>query len=180
MDGGKPARGRRWRIVGWSMAALAFLLPLAAMQVTDAVDWGAGDFVVAGALVLGVGLAYELAVRATGSGAYRAAAAMALAAAFVLVWVNLAVGVIGSEGDPANLMYGVVLAVGVAGAALARGRPKGMARALVAAALAQAAVAAIALGAGLDATPPLDAGFAALWLASAWLFRKAAREGAAV
>jgi hypothetical protein len=178
-EGRGRGRASRWRIMGWSVAALGLVLPLAAMQVTDEVNWGAGDFAVAGALVLGVGVTYELAARAAGNGAYRAAVAVALAAGFILVWVSLAVGVIGSEGDPANLMYGGVLAVGVVGAVLARGRPRGMAGALLATALAQALVAGVALIGGLDATPPLDAGFVALWLASAWLFRKAAREGAA-
>ena len=55
----------------------------------------------------------------------------------MLVWINLAVGIIGSEDNPANLMYGGVLAVGVAGAVAARFRPGGMARALAATALAQ-------------------------------------------
>jgi hypothetical protein len=169
--------------VGWSAAALGLLLPLAAMQVTDEVNWGAGDFAVAGALVLGVGVTYELAARTTGNGAYRAAVAVALAAAFILVWINLAVGIIGTEDNPANLMYGGVLAVGIVGAVLARCRPRGMARALLATALAQAAaaVAAVIGGWGYPASPPLElallnGGFAALWLASAWLFRKAARD----
>ena len=138
-EGRGRGRASRWRIVGWSVAGLGLLLPLAAMQVTDEVNWGAGDFAVAGALVLGVGVTYELAARATGNGAYRAAVAVALAAAFILVWISLAVGVIGSEGDPANLMYGGVLAVGIVGAVLARGRPRGMARALLATALAAGA-----------------------------------------
>lgn len=128
--------------------------------------------------------ACELAARMTGSNAYRAAVGVAVAAAFILVWMNLAVGVIGSEEDPANLMYGGVLAVAIVGALLARFQPVGMARALSATALAQALVGAIALAAGLGSTAPsfpeaivfLTGFFAALWLLSAWLFRKAARE----
>jgi hypothetical protein len=58
-----------------------------------------------------------------------------------------------------------------------------MARALSAAALAQAAIAVIVLTAGLGSTGPgwpggiliLTGFFAALWLLSAWLFAKAAR-----
>jgi hypothetical protein len=76
-----------------------------------------------------------------------------------------------------------VLAVGIIGAIIARFQPDGMARALVATALAQALVAVIALiaGMGYPASPPLEllflnGFFAALWLISAWLFRKAARE----
>jgi hypothetical protein len=51
-----------------------------------------------------------------------------------------------------------------------------MARAMVATALAQALVFAAALIAGLGFTGPITVFFAALWLTSAWLFRKAARE----
>jgi hypothetical protein len=80
-------------------------------------------------------------------------------------------------------MYFGVLAVGIIGALIARFQPPGMARALLAMALAQALVAVIALIAGLGtpASPPLEilllnGFFVALWLTSAWLFRKAARE----
>jgi hypothetical protein len=90
--------------------------------------------------------------------------------------MNLAVGIIGNEDNPANLMYGGVLAVGIIGAVIARFQPHGMARALVATALAQALVAVIALIAGLGYTLILTGFFVALWLTSARLFRKAAQE----
>jgi hypothetical protein len=77
--------------------------------------------------------------------AYRFAVGVALAAALLLAWMNLAVGVIGTEDDLGNLMYVGVLAVGIVGALIARFRPHGMARALFATALAQALVAVIAL-----------------------------------
>lgn len=115
--------------------------------------------------------------------AYRAAVGVALAAAFILVWMSLGVGVIGADGDPANLMYGGVLAVGIIGVIIARFQPHGMARALFATALAQALVAVIALVAGLgSAYSPayeilgINGIFVALWVGSAWLFRYAARE----
>ena len=160
------------------------LLPLVAMNVTDQVDWDAADFAIVGALLLGAAVTYELAARSWGAPAYRAAVGVALAAAFILVWVNSAVGVIGTEGDDANLMYGGVLAVGIIGAVIARFEPGGMARALFATALAQTLVAVIALIGGLGSTGStwpsdilmLTAFFAALWLMSAWLFRNAAQE----
>jgi hypothetical protein len=117
--------------------------------------------------------------------AYRAAVGVALAAACLLGWMSLGVGVIGADGDPANLLYGGVLAVGILGAILAHFRAQGMARALVAMALGQALVAAIALLLGLGApwSPPteivmLNGVFVALFGASAALFRSAAREPA--
>jgi hypothetical protein len=173
---GGARRGSRWRVAAWGTAAALILLPLLAMQVTDEVDWDLADFAFAGALLVGVGVTYELAARMTASRAYRAAVGVALGAAFILVWMNLAVGIIGTEDDSANLMYGGVLAVGIVGAICARFQPHGMARALVATALAQALVAVIALIAGLGFTGPITVFFAALWLISAWLFRKAARE----
>lgn len=112
---------------------------------------------------------------------FRLAVGIALAAAFMLVWLSLGVGIIGRDGDPANVMYFGVLAVGVIGALLARFRPHGMARTLVAMALAQTMVAAIALVAGLGYpwSGPLEltllnAFFVALFAGSAWLFRRAA------
>jgi hypothetical protein len=79
-------------------------------------------------------------------------------------------------------MYFGVLAVGVIGAILARLHPHGMARALFAMALAQTAVAAIALiaGLGLPWSPPaeillLNGFFIALFAGSGWLFRRAAQ-----
>ena len=179
-------RGSRWRIAVWGTAALLLLLPLVAMRVTDGMDWDVADFVVFGAMLAGAGGAYELAARRSGSHAYRAAAGLALATAFILVWMNLAVGIIGSEDSPANRMYGGVLAVGIVGAFAVRFRPHGMARATAVTALAQALVGAIALIAGLGSTGEnwprvivvLTGFFAGLWLLSAWLFRKVAREQA--
>jgi hypothetical protein len=175
-------RASRLRAIAWGTAAIMLLLPVFAMQVTDEVDWDAADFVVFGAMLVAAGGAYELAVRVTSNKAYRAAFAVALMAAFILVWLNLAVGIIGSEENPANLMYGAVLAVGLLGASIARFRPRGMARALVATALAQASVAVIVLTTGLGVSGRLGVGsiltlnglFVTLWLGAAWLFRHAA------
>ncbi len=178
-------RGNRWRIAAWSIAAGLLLLPLFAMQVTDEVVWNLADFAVAAALVVGGGVTYELAVRITGNRAYRAAVGVALAAGLILIWMNLAVGIIGTENNPANLMYGGVLGIGIVGAVIARFQPHGMARAMVATALAQTSLAMIAVIAGMGhpASPPLEifgvnALFVGLWLISAWLFWKSAREQA--
>ncbi|HEV2094221.1 MAG TPA: hypothetical protein VGR18_13750 [Rubrobacter sp.] len=173
------ARNAYRSVVGVALAtALILLLPFLAQWA-----WDLADFVIAGALIFGTGLTYKLAARQAGNIAYRAAVGVALAAALLLVWINLAVGVIGTEDDPANLMYVGVLAVGIIGAIVARFRPHGMGRALLATALAQASVAVIVLifGLGLPWSPPvevlgLNGFFVALFLGSASLFRNAARE----
>jgi len=183
-ENGGGRRGFPWRIATWGAAALLLLLPLVAMQFTDEVDWDLTDFITIGAMLFAACGAIEVAARATRSNAYRAAVAVAVAAAFLLIWINLAVGIIGSEDNPANLMFAGVLAVAILAALIARFRPYGMARAMVATALAQGLVGAIALVAGWGATGAnwpqvivvLTGFFAALWLGSAWLFRRAARE----
>ena len=143
-------------------------------------DWDVKDFVVSGAMLAAVLLIAWLARRKNRSSAYRFAVGVALAAAFILVWVNGAVGIIGDEGNDANLMFFGVLAVGVIGSVVARFHPRGMARAMFATAMAQAAVAAVAVIADLGATGPawpgdvlvLTAFLVVMWLLSAWLFRK--------
>ena len=175
------ARNRYRSVVGVALAtAFILLIPLLAQWA-----WTLFDFVFAGALIFGTGLTYVLVARKAGNIAYRAAVGIALAAAFILVWLTGAVGIIGSEDNNANLMYIGVLAVGIIGAIVARFRPHGMARALFATALAQASVAVIALIIGLGSpwSPPgvletliLNGFFAALFVGSALLFRYAARE----
>jgi hypothetical protein len=101
---------------------------------------------------------------------------VALAAAFILIWVNGAVGIIGNEENPANRMYYGVLAVGIIGAIIARRQPKGMVRATVAMAIAQILIAIIVLVAGLGDTFVVTGFFVLLWLTSAWLFKKSDQE----
>ncbi|MBN6041237.1 hypothetical protein [Amycolatopsis sp. 195334CR] len=113
--------------------------------------------------------------------AYRSAVGVALAAALILLWGMGAVGLIGTEGDNADLMYFGVLAVGAAGAFVARFQAAGMARALIATAVAQALVTVIALLAGKHQSPAtsivelvgLNGFFVVLFLGSAWLFHRA-------
>jgi hypothetical protein len=183
-------RGSASRLVLWAaFIALILLVPLVAMQFTDEVDWTPFDFAFAFTMLFGAGVVFELAARTTGSLAYRAGAGVAIVSALMLVWVTGAVGIIGTEDDAANLMYGGVLAVGIVGAIAARFQPDGMARAMFATAIAQALAAAVALagGMGSDADPgwPRDiigvtGMFVVLWLVSGMLFVKAGRERATV
>lgn len=115
---------------------------------------------------------------------YRTAVALAVAAALLLVWAIGALGVIGAEGDPADHMYLGVLGVGIGGAVGAGFRAAGMARTLMATAAAQALVAVLALLMGEHRSPVtsvleilgVNGMFVALFLGSAWLFRRAAQD----
>ncbi|MCH2461354.1 MAG: hypothetical protein MK239_10015 [Gemmatimonadetes bacterium] len=120
----------------------------------------------------------------TGNTSYKAAVALAVATVLILFWVIGAVGVLGADGDPADLMYIGVLAVGITGAIIVRFQPMGMARAMIVMALAQALVTVIALIIGKQDAPymsvfeivSLNSFFVSLFLGSARLFQKAARE----
>jgi hypothetical protein len=113
--------------------------------------------------------------------AYRAAVAVAVGAALMLIWLMGAVGVIGIEGDRADLMYFGVLAMGISGAIVARFQPDGMARAMFVMAVATAVVGVIALLLGKHEAAyssvfeilGLNAMFATLFVGSALLFRSA-------
>jgi hypothetical protein len=181
MEHGSARRRNRWSLAIWGTAAGLLLLPAIAMRFPDTgVDWDARDFITMGVMFTIACGAYELATRLSDSVAYRAAAGIAIVAGFLTVWVNLAVGMLGSERNPANLLFGGVLAIGLIGALVARFQPRGMARAMQATALAQAAMALYALFGGY-AGVTLHIGFFVIpWLLSAQLFKKAAREQAPV
>ena len=162
-------------------AATLLMVPLVAMQFTAEVNWTLFDFVVMGVLIVGTGVTFELALRKGATIGYRAAAGVALASAFLLVWVNLAVGIMGSSAHEANVLYFGVLAVGGVGSLVARFHPRGMVRAMVATALAHTGVGVTALIAGWGSpvhVVGLTVMFALLFLASAWLFQSAADQGA--
>jgi hypothetical protein len=81
-----------WRIARWTVAAILLLVPALAMQIPDSGwNWGVRDFVFAGVMIVGTCLLYEAAVTRSGRWTCRAGALAALAAAFLLVWINLAV-----------------------------------------------------------------------------------------
>jgi hypothetical protein len=77
-------------------AAILLLLPLIAMQFSSEVNWTAIDFVVAGTLLLGTGVAIELILRKFRNFIARVGIITAILVAFMLIWAELAVGVFGA------------------------------------------------------------------------------------
>jgi hypothetical protein len=172
-----------------SLVALAtgllLLIPLTAKLVMPDMLWTSEDFVAAGVLLFGSGLTFVLIARMGISIMYKLAAAVAVAAGLLLVWAQLAVGLVGSEGNPVNLLFGAVLAVAIIGAIAARFQPRGMSNAMFAASLTYVVVTLIALfiwPPSPDTAEPqarmvnvlgANGAFAALWAVSGWLFRRA-------
>lgn len=173
-------RGRRWRIAAWVLALGLWLLPLVAMQFTAEVNWTASDFVV-WAIMLGLAAGlFDRATRASGHGAFRLGAAIAIGTGFLITWINLAVGIIGNENNPLNQIFFVVLAIAVFGALFVRFDAARLVRVMEATAAAQAVTAFIALAVDGAYIFVITGVFVAAWLFAAELFRRAAVSGAAV
>lgn len=158
-----PAMAMLFRVEGWA--------------------WDVADFIVMWTLIAGVMLTYKLVTRKAVSAAYRMAAGLALFAGLLLIWVNGAVGLIGSEDNPANVMYAGVLAIGVIGALMARLEPLGMAWTLFVMTFAQLLVPLVALMVWpVDFSPGvlpvfgLNGFFVLLFAVAALLFRHAGKS----
>ncbi|MEO0742761.1 MAG: hypothetical protein AAF089_14350 [Bacteroidota bacterium] len=115
--------------------------------------------------------------------AYLAALTLATLSTLFLFVVSLGVGIIGADGDPANLLYLSVIALGVVGSIVARFRSEAMVVVLAAMALVQTGIGFYAIVAGLGRPYSgalellgLTGLFVALFLTAAWLFRQAARS----
>lgn len=114
---------------------------------------------------------------------YRIAAAIAVMAGFVQIWMNVAVGIVGSEENPANLGFFMVVATAAACAFTARFRPEGMVRAMIATAGVQAMLGVVIATAPVNADEAmgvlgLSGSFSLLWLLAALLFHRSATPGA--
>src|SRR5580765_3290651 len=85
------------RLIGILVASsLLLLAPLIAMQCTNEVSWKLGDFVAAAVLLFGTGLLCEFVIRKVTKIQYRVALCAVVLVAFVLTWLELAVGIFGS------------------------------------------------------------------------------------
>ncbi|MDR6788085.1 hypothetical protein J2Y58_001443 [Sphingomonas sp. BE138] len=82
-----------WRGVMWSTIAALLLLPGIAMQVTQEVNWGPGDFAAAALLLAALGITIEAAVRLLHDPRRRTTAIILSALATMTIWAQAAVGV---------------------------------------------------------------------------------------
>lgn len=115
---------------------------------------------------------------------YRAGLGLAVLTALFMLWLIPAVGIIGVEGDPFDLLYLGVLALGLGGAVATRLRADGMRRSMLTMVAALAVIAAVALVAGKQHAPAtsvlevlgLNGMFAVMFATAAWLLRPAAQD----
>ena len=160
-------------------ALVVLMVPLVASQVVEGWKWKPGGFVFVYVLFFATGMLYAVIARKMGAWSYKAGVAVALVTGFALGWFNMVH--VADSGNPKNLLYYIVLVVGVVGAALARLEPRGLARTLFAMA-ATLALIAVLLPSG---APPYLArnmaighvGSVALFITSGLLFRHASLVG---
>ncbi len=157
------------------------MIPLIAMQFSGGVNWTLSDFIFAGMLIFGTGLTYRIITWKSADRIYRIAVGFALFSGFFLIWSNLAVGIIGSEDNEFNLLYFLVIAVGIIGAFAARFKPTGLMYTLFSMAALQAVIAVAALFTGMAEIPgssvyeilTVNGFFITLFLVAGLLFRNA-------
>ncbi|MDB5472632.1 MAG: hypothetical protein JWR84_4192 [Caulobacter sp.] len=181
-DNTEPTRFKfPWRIVGWGGLAVILSLPL-----IFKFPWTLSDFVFAGVFLGGAGLIVELICWASSSLSYRLGGLIALLASVGLVWVNGAVGFLGDEDNPANLMFLAVILIAVVGSVVVRFKAAGLSKVILATAAAQLLAGIVGYSAswatpgpaGLQEVVVGTTLFGSMWLVSAWLFNRAAKAGA--
>jgi hypothetical protein len=178
---GQMQAGRRGgqgaRAAVWGGAAALMLAPVVASRLTAEMAWDRADFVLFALMPAAAAGAWELAMRKSGDRTYAAGAIVAAGAALLLLLVNAAVGLIGSEDDPANLVFFGVLSLALGGAIAVRFRAEGMARVMAVTAGAQVAAGALGLAMVPDVRGFIlgTALLVPLWLLSSRLFAKSAR-----
>jgi hypothetical protein len=176
------------RLVRIIMVIIGLLLiPLIAMQFTTEMEWSLDDFITMGVMLSIAGAMIEIGARMSHNMQYRIGLAIAVFAGFTLLWVNLAVGIIGSENTPANGLFLGVLAIGIIGAIASAFKARGMAVAALITASAQFLAPIIAFviwkktiepgeGPGIAGIFALNFFWVLLWLISWRLFKNAVQE----
>ncbi|WP_299685569.1 hypothetical protein [uncultured Dokdonia sp.] len=90
----QPKNQRRLLIL--CSVGILLLIPLIAMQFTNEVRWTFTDFMIAGILLLGLGSLIELIILNVQNRNYKVLFYILLLVAFLLLWVELSVGIFDS------------------------------------------------------------------------------------
>src|SRR6185312_15539418 len=170
-----------FRPVFWISAITISLLliPLIAMQFTNEVNWNVFDFIIMGSLIFGTGFLFYVMTRRSSNFIFRLAISIAILSSFLLIWVNLAVGLIGSGPTIANLMYIGVFVILIGGTYISKFTPQRLQWVMFISAIALIIFAIIQLSGEMYKYPgssvveilAVNAFFAALFLCAGLLFR---------
>ncbi|HMP98771.1 MAG TPA: hypothetical protein PKC24_03250 [Cyclobacteriaceae bacterium] len=172
---------------GVALATVILLLvPLFAMQFTTEVNWSAGDFIIMGLLLFGTGTAMVVLTQLSKNIVYRIAMILAVGSTFLMIWANLAVGLIGAGPHAGNLMYMGVILVFIAGLYLSHFKARGLELAMYATVLSLVLLTAIAILANMQNYPgssvqeiiAVNGFFIMPYLTSGLLFRHVTQQAA--
>lgn len=166
------------------ITVILLIIPLVAMQFTTDVNWSVSDFIIMGGLIFGTGVSFVFVMKYAINFVYRIAMLGAFGTTFLLVWANLAVGLIGAGPHWGNMMYLAVYVLVVVGSIRSRFVSNGMERVMYVAAVSLVAIAAIAIVADMGAYPgssvneiiAVNGFFATLYAIVGSLFRLASHE----
>lgn len=84
---------RKLGTIYWVIAALLMISALTAVKFSDEFEWDQYDFLIFGVMLLGAGIAIEIVLKATQKAQYRLGLVTVIALVFLLIWVELAVGI---------------------------------------------------------------------------------------
>ena len=72
------------------------LIPFIATQFSDEVDWSISDFIIGGVLIFGFGILLQFLFSKLKGSKYRIPIIIGIMLIFLLIWVELAVGIFGT------------------------------------------------------------------------------------
>lgn len=163
-----------WRIAGWGSLLALLLIPALATQTTSEFKWTAIDFFFAALLLSFIGTTIELAVRFARPGAPRIGYILSGFTAFLTLWSNAAIGIIGDD-DFVNLFFFLMVLVAILAGIVARFRPSVMRWITAVLGVGQyvVGIAAISLMPGHTVEWGFLSFFALFWFTAAWCFHRA-------
>jgi hypothetical protein len=132
---------------------LVLLIPFTASFLSEEMDWSPFDYILVWIMLFLTGTAYSFITRNSKDAVYRIAVGLAVVSGLMLTWVNLAVGLIGSEDNPINLSYFFILALGILASFMMRFKAVYMTMILVSMAFGMVIVAVVALFLNMQSLP---------------------------
>lgn len=182
----KVRRSIRRRMVYVMIATVMLLMiPFTAMMFTSEVNWSPADFIIMGILIAGTGSAYIFISGISDNTSYKIAVGISAITGFLIIWINLAVGIIGDPGNQANLLYAGIFIAGIAGAIISRLKPSGLSLTLYLMSIYQLIIPLLVIiipGIKLPQSPEItpvllfNTFFAGLFAFAGWLFKRAAHK----